>query len=451
MKSSFKKNFFEISIYSLLLSLLISANDTKLSAQDTRQRNVRTSSFRVHPFISKTQGAPSTTAGPTDPGVQINAINTILTSNWSPPSPDPAGITYFAPFNTLLISDSEVNEIPALFTGVNLFESTLSGSLVNTYSSTAFSYEPTGIAFNPVNEHIFISDDYQDSVFELDWGEDKIFGTTDDVVTSFDTRLFGSKDPEGVCYDSWQGHLYIADGESSEIYEIGPGPNEIFDGVPPTGDDTFLQFDTSVLGLTDPDGIEFNAENGNLFILGYDDKVLFETTTSGDLVRLIDIEFLNARSPSGLAFAPSSMNPTVLSLYIADRGMDNDLHPDENDGKIYEIDLSEISALAVEAEPKAYPVEFILHANYPNPFNPTTNLKFEIPVSATAAVETRLEIYNSLGQLVRTLLRKELTAGQYEVSWDGTNDNLTQASSGIYYARLSANQFTRTIKMTLIR
>jgi hypothetical protein len=86
-------------------------------------------------------------------------VRTTDASMWSPPSPDSAGIVYIDAFNTLLVCDSEVNEIPALFTGDNLFKIDLSGTLLDTLTTFNFSDEPTGVAYNPYNNHLFFSDD----------------------------------------------------------------------------------------------------------------------------------------------------------------------------------------------------------------------------------------------------------------------------------------------------
>ncbi len=88
-------------------------------------------------------------------------MRTTDASLWSPPSPDSAGIVYIDTTNTLLVSDSEVNEIPALFTDDNLFEIDLSGNLLGTLTTfvSGFSDEPTGVAYNPANHHLFFSDD----------------------------------------------------------------------------------------------------------------------------------------------------------------------------------------------------------------------------------------------------------------------------------------------------
>lgn len=93
------------------------------------------------------------------------------------------------------------------------------------------------------------------------------------------------------------------------------------------------------LGVTDPEGIAFNPENGLLYLVGEPGTRIAETTTDGTLVRMIDISAANALNPAGLACGPSSLDPEVMHIYISDRRLDNDQHPDENDGKVYEMTL----------------------------------------------------------------------------------------------------------------
>ena len=283
------------------------------------------------------------TAAPT---VSASLVQTIDTSLFSPPSPDPAGITYLAHFGRLLISDSEVDEM-TIFTGVNLFEMSLLGSLIGSSTSTSFSNEPTGVAWNPANKHLFISDDNKKEIFEVDPGPDGLYGTPDDSVTSFDTAVFGSNDPEGVTFDSSQGILFVVDGVNAEVYRVSPGINGVFDGVPPAGDDEVTSFDTESLGLLDPEGIAYDSDFGHLYIVGKPATLVFHVTTTGTLLRTIDIAAANALKPAGLAYAPSSVNPDKMNLWIVDRGVDNDSNPNENDGKVYEFSLPPLSGNAL--------------------------------------------------------------------------------------------------------
>jgi len=259
------------------------------------------------------------------------------TSQYTPPSPDPAGLAYLMHSGTLMISDSEVNEMPPYFTGDNLFETTLAGSLSDTLSTILFSDEPTGVAYDPLSQHLFFSDDNARWVFEMNPGADGLYGTADDIITGFSSTDFGSQDPEGIAFDGWRRHLMVVDGLSEEVYDISPGVNGIFDGVPPAGDDVVTHFDTTGLGIIDPEGIEFDPDHGHLYILSSRNDTIAETATDGTLIRYIDITPIGATMAAGLAYAPSSTQPGRMDLYIVDRGIDNGADPTENDGKLYEV------------------------------------------------------------------------------------------------------------------
>jgi uncharacterized protein YjiK len=264
-------------------------------------------------------------------------VNTIFTSQWSPPSPDPAGIVFRTTTGTLLVTDSEVEEmnIQNPFVG-NWFESTLTGGLLGTASTLSFTREPTGISVNPDNGHLFISSDSGDGrIYEIDLGSDGQFGTSDDVVSWITTGDFNCYDSEGVAYGS--GLLFISDGVGREVYIVSPGINGVFDGVPPSGDDQVTHFDIEVMGLRDPEGIDYNYHTGTLFIASRRDDFVVETTQDGTVVQTIDFTAANALNPAGIAYGPSSADPAFMSLYISDRAVDNGADPNENDGRIYEI------------------------------------------------------------------------------------------------------------------
>ena len=283
-------------------------------------------------FTEPPAPAAATTAG--------TLIRTIRTSQFSPPSPDPSGLEYLPSSGTLIISDGEVDEMPQYFAGDSLWQTSLSGTMLDSLPSS-FSDEPVGAAVNPTNRHLFISDDTGvRSVYELNPGSDGLYATADDSVSSFRTAAFESMDPEGLAFaPGGSGAVFVIDGTNREVYRVTPGPNGIFNGVPPTGDDQVTQFDTLNFGLDDPEGGAFNPNNGYLYLVGKPSTTLFEVTTGGTVVRTIDISAANARKPAGLAYGPSSINPAEASIYIADRGVDNNSDPNENDGMIYEIAL----------------------------------------------------------------------------------------------------------------
>jgi len=93
------------------------------------------------------------------------------------------------------------------------------------------------------------------------------------------------------------------------------------------------------------------------------------------------------------------------------------------------------------------PQEYSLSQNYPNPFNPVTVIHFELP----RASEIQLEIFNLLGQRIHTLVEGKKSAGRYDVTWDGKNEQGIPLSSGIYIYRLTAGEYQRTMKMVLLK
>jgi flagellar hook assembly protein FlgD len=96
-------------------------------------------------------------------------------------------------------------------------------------------------------------------------------------------------------------------------------------------------------------------------------------------------------------------------------------------------------------------VKFDLHQNFPNPFNPSTTLQFDIPYNDKGLTKIDLVIYNNLGQLVRRLYRDNLSAGIFRIRWDGKDDAGNVLPTGLYFAEFRAYQFSKTIRMTLLR
>lgn len=93
------------------------------------------------------------------------------------------------------------------------------------------------------------------------------------------------------------------------------------------------------------------------------------------------------------------------------------------------------------------PKTYALDQNFPNPFNPTTTIAFQIPKAGWV----RLEVFNLLGQRILTLVDDVLPAGRREVLWNGQDQHGREVSSGIYFYRLSASEFAETKKMILMK
>jgi hypothetical protein len=275
--------------------------------------------------------------------LQSAVVNMIDTSNaaWNPSSPDPSGIDYWPLTGNLLISDSEVEEMP-IYAGANVFETTTTGTLVDTCNTLSFSHEPSGLATNPDNSHIFFSDDdgSNDKIIEVNVGADATYCTADDVRTITNAAvLYGATDAEDVAYGN--NTVFISDGMNGEVYVVPLGANGILGG----GDDgASSHFDTAALGFSDLEGIDYNPENGTLFIVSTKgtENYLGEVTTSGTLLRGYNLSFMGVvgNLRSDVSYAPSSLNPALNNIYIVSRGVDNGSDPNENDGKVWEINIS---------------------------------------------------------------------------------------------------------------
>jgi hypothetical protein len=93
------------------------------------------------------------------------------------------------------------------------------------------------------------------------------------------------------------------------------------------------------------------------------------------------------------------------------------------------------------------PDEFVLSQNYPNPFNPHTEIRYQIPKDG----HVTLKIFNTMGQEVRTLVDIVQRAGEYEVIWEGRDNEDREVASSVYFCRLKAGEFSKTTKMVLLK
>ena len=93
------------------------------------------------------------------------------------------------------------------------------------------------------------------------------------------------------------------------------------------------------------------------------------------------------------------------------------------------------------------PSQYTLHQNFPNPFNPVTTLRYELPEQTTV----NITIYNMLGRQVRTIINQTQNAGYKSVIWDATNDYGKPVTAGIYLYQIQAVGFIQTKKMVLLK
>lgn len=269
------------------------------------------------------------------PTVTATLVQTIQTSKWSPASPDPSGVAYIPGRDRLEVCDSEVEETTgAGYHGVNLWQVTRSGTVTDTGTTLGYpSKEPTGLGYDSGTNTLFISDDDGGKVWVVKPGGDGRFGTSDDGLSFINATGYGSTDTEDPEFVPSTGHLYFLDGVGTEVYDINP-----VNGIFGDGNDVMSHFDVGQFGPADWEGLGSDPATGNLLVGARTQKQIYEVTTSGSLVRVINASVSGMSYISGLKMAPAS-NGSGMDYWIVDRAVDNGSNASENDGKLFEVSI----------------------------------------------------------------------------------------------------------------
>lgn len=117
------------------------------------------------------------------------------------------------------------------------------------------------------------------------------------------------------------------------------------------------------------------------------------------------------------------------------------------DFHLAEAELTQLVTGVEGDESAALPQNFVVHANYPNPFNPATTIAFDLP----AAAQVRVEVFDARGRQVRLLQQGTLPAGNHRLQWDGRLSSGAMAASGLYFTRISSGGIQKTVKMVLMK
>jgi hypothetical protein len=215
-------------------------------------------------------------------------------------------------------------------------------------------------------------------------------------------------------------------------------------------------------------GFNGNLELGNIQVSDVTAADFCELRTDGDIDDGIVVAWSDSRSgiqrgyfqvlredgfhigvntPVSTGSAPSLEKHPAVALnngFVFCSWVDN-----RNAGRGFDVFLNygQYTATDVSDVNVSLPKEFDLEQNFPNPFNPQTAIHYEL---RKAQVVT-LVIYNTLGQQVCTLVDDCQSAGSHTVTWDGTSSGGTQVSSGVYFYRLQAGDYSETRKMTLLK
>ena len=102
----------------------------------------------------------------------------------------------------------------------------------------------------------------------------------------------------------------------------------------------------------------------------------------------------------------------------------------------------EYNSLSTDNSIEILPIKYLLENPYPNPFNPVTNIKYSIPENT----EVSIRIYGINGNMIEELFNGNQVVGTYNLSWDADNH-----PSGLYFVKMTANSFTKTQKLMLVK
>jgi len=168
--------------------------------------------------------------------------------------------------------------------------------------------------------------------------------------------------------------------------------------------------------------------------------VIWVTTPSGEKIQLTDIVSSNPNVPQWtVQFSTEGFSEGMVYIEL-----DTKLG---YDSLSYRTSFYLHRSTGVPEKGFSIPERFFLYQNQPNPFNPITQIRFDLPQRAVVT----LDIFNSAGRAVRDLSLGSLQPGAYSILWDGTDQQGSRLSSGVYFYCLQAGQFRQVKRMILLR
>lgn len=282
-----------------------------------------------------------------------------------------------------------------------------------------------------IRGNLYVSDRFQGTV--------SIFSGDGEFKLNIDFTDFGRSSlpvPSGLAVDD-QGFVYIASTEGRRIelvyINLGASPNNMMTAFQayPVDDDT-IDVDSVRLVSYVEDG------PGARMVSGFDFQLFTDDNLDQPLIESLDI-------PPSEQNIDSLDYPIAAQWIIESRLQNNSTYRWRVRAKNSDSagDWSDMRKFHLQIIPKS----FALNQNYPNPFNPTTFISFDLPRRA----DVMLAIFNTLGQVVRSFEMANLPAGNHEIIWDGTDSDGKPLSSGIYFYRLTSEDFVKTRKMVMIK
>ncbi|MCK4385421.1 MAG: T9SS type A sorting domain-containing protein, partial [candidate division Zixibacteria bacterium] len=183
-------------------------------------------------------------------------------------------------------------------------------------------------------------------------------------------------------------------------------------------------------------GVSIDYEYSGIILANGDDELIL-ISPDGDTVDYVAWDG-----------GPNFPDPTGASMALLDPTLDNSIGSNWDKSKTpygagdYGTPGSANFPVAITENTLKSPSQFSLYQSYPNPFNPATTISYQLPKSGFV----NLSIYNTNGQLVETLINRQIQSGYHSIKWDGSN-----VVSGVYFYRISAGDYSATGKCILLK
>ena len=143
--------------------------------------------------------------------------------------------------------------------------------------------------------------------------------------------------------------------------------------------------------------------------------------------------------------APHSIFENAFYIFLDDSNnvfVGGDVADSTNGWNFFALKIKQVLKTSLGQGNNELPLEYFLSQNFPNPFNPSTKIKFVIPKSSFV----NLKVYDVHGNKIATLISEQKTAGEYEIEFDGS-----ELTSGVYFYQLKTGSYIETKKMVLLR
>ena len=178
-------------------------------------------------------------------------------------------------------------------------------------------------------------------------------------------------------------------------------------------------------------------------VSAYSNNIAQLPSSIGELSNLYHLDFMN----NELTNIPETICNIYDNLTVFSIGINNICPPYPNcvEDNMGEQDTSNCVQVSIIDE--ILPITYNLHNAYPNPFNPITSLRYDLPQDGLV----NITIYDMMGRKVKTLVNGSQTAGYKSVQWNATNDRNEPVSAGLYLYTIQAGEFRQTKKMLLLK